>query len=53
VTKEGTYMQPMLIDQIAYLYFMVSDADQALGQDALQRLEVLMQQFTSLKATLQ
>ena len=36
-TQEGTYMQPMLIDQLRYLYSMTTRADQILGQDAYDR----------------
>ena len=41
VTAKGTYMTPMLIDQIGYLSSMLSGADQKPGQDAYRRLEVL------------
>ena len=40
-TKEGTYMQPMLIDQYRYLYNMVNQADQVLGKDAYDRYKEL------------
>ena len=36
-TKDGNYMQPMLIDQLKYLYSMVNKADQVLGEDAYNR----------------
>ena len=52
VTEEGTYMQPMLIDQIDYLYSMISDADQAPGQEALDRLEVLSKSFAEIGESL-
>ncbi len=48
-TKEGTYMQPMLIDQIRYLQSMLSRADQKPGKDALNRLKELKFQFNILK----
>ena len=31
-TKEGEYMQPMLIDQFKYLYNMITEADQEIGK---------------------
>ena len=48
-TKEGTYMQPMLIDQIRYLQSMLSRADQKPGKDALNRLKELKLEFNTLK----
>ena len=48
-TKEGTYMQPMLIDQIRYLQSMLSRADQKPGKDALNRLKELKSEFNILK----
>ncbi len=48
-TKEGTYMQPMLIDQIIYLQSMLSRADQKPGKDALNRLKDLKSEFNILK----
>ena len=48
-TKEGTYMQPMLIDQIRYLQSMLSRADQKPGKDAYDRLEELKIEFNLLK----
>ena len=48
-TKEGTYMQPMLIDQIRYLQSMLSRADQKPGKDALNRLKDLKSEFNILK----
>ena len=44
-TKEGDYMQPMLIDQFKYLYNMVTEADQVLGKDAYDRFKELSLQF--------
>ncbi len=40
-TKEGIYEQPMLVDQISYLYNMLNDTDQAPGKDAQMRYEEL------------
>ena len=49
VTEDGPYMQPMLIDQLKYLYNMVSRADQILGKDAYNRFDELINQFEKLK----
>ena len=49
VTKKGTYMKPMLIDQIRYLQSMLSRADQKPGKDALIRLKELKSEFNKLK----
>ena len=40
-TKEGTYMQPMLVAQYNYLYSMLSRSDQEVGNDAHLRLKEL------------
>jgi photosystem II stability/assembly factor-like uncharacterized protein len=48
-TKKGTYMQPMLVDQISYLYSMLDDADQAPGGDALARYQELNAQFAAVR----
>ena len=50
-TKEGTYMQPMLIDQLRYLYNMVTKADQVLGKDAYDRYKELNLQLERIKET--
>ena len=44
-TKDGNYMQPMLIDQLKYLYNMISRADQILGKDAYNRYKELSLQL--------
>lgn len=44
-TAEGTYMPPMLADQISYLYNMVSNADQVPGSEATDRYRVLSAEF--------
>ena len=49
VTKSGTYMQPMLIDQVRYLQSMLGRADQVPGKDAYERLEDLKNSFNNLK----
>ncbi|HBB91628.1 MAG TPA: hypothetical protein DC042_07885 [Bacteroidales bacterium] len=41
VTAFGTYMQPMLLDQINYLFSMISRTDQRPGRDAWMRYEEL------------
>ena len=43
--NEGSYQQPMLVDQLSYLYGMTSRADQKPGQDAYERLEVLEEEL--------
>ena len=49
VSKEGTYMQPMLIDQMKYLYGMISKADQILGNDAYKRFNDLSLELENIK----
>ena len=49
VTKSGTYMQPMLIDQARYLQSMLGRADQVPGKDAYERFEGLKNSFNNLK----
>jgi hypothetical protein len=51
-TKKGIYMQPMLTDQISYLYSMLNSADQLPGKDAYDRFEELKTVFNELKASL-
>ena len=48
-TEKGTYMQPMLIDQIRYLQSMLRRADQKPGEDAIKRLKELKSEFYILK----
>ena len=48
-TDKGTYMQPMLIDQIRYLQSMLRRADQKPGEDAINRLKELKSEFYILK----
>jgi photosystem II stability/assembly factor-like uncharacterized protein len=52
-TADGTYMQPMLTSQISYLYGMISRAEQAPGQEALARFEVLEAELNRISATLE
>lgn len=47
-TPQGTYMQPMLESQVNYLYYIVTGADQAPGNDARQRYTELKQRFENL-----
>jgi hypothetical protein len=39
--EEGSYQQPMLVDQIGYLYRLTTGADQRPGRDAYQRYQEL------------
>jgi len=43
------YPQPMLSDQVMYLYSMISRSDQKPGKDAWERYEELLSVFESLK----
>ncbi len=49
-TAEGIYMQPMLKDQISYLYSMLNRADQRPGKDAYDRYEELNAELLSLES---
>ena len=49
-TAEGTYRQPMLADQVSYLYYMLGDADQVPGQDAEARLDELRRELQSVQS---
>lgn len=50
-TKEGTYMKPMLIDQMGYLYYTVANgADFRPGRDAIDRFSQLEKKFSEIKA---
>jgi hypothetical protein len=48
VTVTGRYQQPMLIDQLQYLYGMTTSADQRIGADAVERLAELRSQLDDL-----
>ena len=50
VTEDGTYMQPMLQDQVRYLGSMLGQADQKPGQDAYERFEELKAKFKDVKS---
>jgi photosystem II stability/assembly factor-like uncharacterized protein len=52
VTKSGPYPTPMLVDQFAYLYNMLTGADQRPGRDAAERLAELTRQHSELKTKL-
>lgn len=47
-TADMIYPQPMLTDQISYLYYMISNADQAPGKAAADRFQELSGQFKRL-----
>lgn len=46
---KGAYPQQMLVAQIAYLYYMISEADQVIGADGSQRYQELVAEFEKLK----
>ena len=48
--EEGAYPEPMLVSQISYLYYIVSDADKTIGKDAKERYTELDAQFKKLKS---
>ncbi len=48
-TKDGTYEQPMITDQIGYLYGMVNGPDQVPSKEAKVRLEELKEQLDKLQ----
>jgi hypothetical protein len=57
-TADGTYMTPMLLDQISYLSSMLNRADQRPGKDAFDRytelkikFENILKEYLSLKET--
>ena len=49
LTKEGRYETPMLSAQASYLYYMLLQADQKPGKDAVDRYEELRNAYESLK----
>ncbi|MEE4277922.1 MAG: hypothetical protein V2I82_05560 [Halieaceae bacterium] len=51
-TAPGTYMPPGLVAQISYLYNMLKHADQAPGQEAIDRYAELQARYDELVATL-
>ncbi len=46
---EGAYPQQMLTAQISYLYYMVTSADQVIGQDVLERYQELEMLLAAIK----
>ncbi len=50
VTADETYPQPMLVDQLSYLYSMLQRADQKPGRDAYTRLAELRGALEGLEA---
>lgn len=53
VMGKGIYMQPMLIDQISYLGYMMRGADQLPGEDAVQRFDELANELEQIRARVQ
>lgn len=51
-TAGGPYPQPMLLDQLEYLYGMTTQADQRPGQDAYLRYATLMKELGQIQAEL-
>ncbi len=52
-TEKGIYMKPMLIDQISYLNYMLTGADQVPGKDAYDRYTELKTTLDKLKSSLE
>ncbi|HOQ61741.1 MAG TPA: hypothetical protein PKZ08_14040, partial [Vicinamibacterales bacterium] len=50
VTAGGAYPQPMLIDQLANVALMISQADQKVGRDAFARFEDLSKELAAVEA---
>lgn len=48
-TADGIYMQPMLVDQVRYLSYMLNRADQRPGKDAYDRYQELSSLYKQLK----
>jgi len=46
VTANGPYPQPMLVDQLSYLFSMLNRADQKPGRDAYVRFDELRQELS-------
>jgi photosystem II stability/assembly factor-like uncharacterized protein len=49
-TAEGTYMKPMLLSQMSYLYNIVEGPDHRPGKDAFMRYEALKSKYDQLKS---
>ena len=52
-TESGAYPQPMLNDQIMYLYGMINDADQLPGKEAEMRYDELTKEFEAIQKSLE
>lgn len=48
-SREGSYQQPMLLDQISYLYGMTSGADQRPGDQVYRRYEELRRELEAVE----
>ncbi|MEO1652708.1 MAG: hypothetical protein AAFU64_04110, partial [Bacteroidota bacterium] len=48
-TKDGIYEQPMIADQVSYLYYMLNRADQLPGKDAQDRFAELQKMLEEVK----
>jgi hypothetical protein len=53
VTDSRRYSQPMLIDQLSYLYGNLDHADQRVGKDAVDRYETLKRELDELVGRLE
>jgi photosystem II stability/assembly factor-like uncharacterized protein len=53
VTAEGRYQQPMLIDQLRYLYDMLQQADQPPGRDTRGRAFTLQRELDGIRRRLE
>lgn len=49
-TAKGRYPQPMFINQVSYLYGIITRADQLPGRDAYERYEELVKELEGMKA---
>ncbi|MDZ7690661.1 MAG: hypothetical protein U5K69_05915 [Balneolaceae bacterium] len=49
-SEEGSYQPPMLIDQLEYLYYMTTSADQRPGDDAYTRFETLRKELEEIQS---
>ena len=52
-TESGAYPQPMLTDQVTYLYNVINDADQLPGNEVEKRFEALKNQMRDIKKALE
>lgn len=52
-TAGGAYPQPMLVDQISYLYNVINDADQLPGLEVEKQFEELSRQLEEIKKALE